>query len=185
MGIARNIARLVPNGSGLLPNANIEAVAASKLTGSVAIANGGSRVIKVHTYENAIRQVTSASSNYTYFTWTITKVSSTSILLFHGFMPGRGNDNSGDYISIGVDGTNLFSGIQNQDTHDTVGTSNHTVFNHVRTGVGSGNRTITVQAIPADGSANRSVNIVNPNSSDDGRNRQMATQFIIYEIENS
>jgi hypothetical protein len=38
MGIARNIARLVPNGSGLLPNANIEAVAASKLTGSVALA---------------------------------------------------------------------------------------------------------------------------------------------------
>ncbi len=35
MGIARNIARLVPNGSGLLPNANIEAVAASKLTGTV------------------------------------------------------------------------------------------------------------------------------------------------------
>jgi hypothetical protein len=38
MGIARNLARLVPNGSGLLPNANIEAVAASKLTGSVALA---------------------------------------------------------------------------------------------------------------------------------------------------
>lgn len=39
MGIARNIARLVPNGSGLLPNANIEAVAASKLTGQVPDAN--------------------------------------------------------------------------------------------------------------------------------------------------
>lgn len=38
MGIARNIARLIPNGSGLLPNANIEAVAASKLTGTVALA---------------------------------------------------------------------------------------------------------------------------------------------------
>lgn len=38
MGIARNIARLIPNGSGLLPNANIEAVAASKLTGQVALA---------------------------------------------------------------------------------------------------------------------------------------------------
>jgi hypothetical protein len=42
MGIARNIARLVPNGSGLLPNANIEAVAASKLTGQVADANAPS-----------------------------------------------------------------------------------------------------------------------------------------------
>ena len=42
MGIARNLARLVPNGSGLLPNANIEAVAASKLTGQVADANAPS-----------------------------------------------------------------------------------------------------------------------------------------------
>jgi len=42
MGIARNIARLVPNGSGLLPNANIEAMAASKLTGQVADANAPS-----------------------------------------------------------------------------------------------------------------------------------------------
>ena len=42
MGIACNIARLVPNGSGLLPNANIEAVAASKLTGQVPDANAPS-----------------------------------------------------------------------------------------------------------------------------------------------
>jgi hypothetical protein len=42
MGIARNLARLVPNGSGLLPNANIEAMAASKLTGQVADANAPS-----------------------------------------------------------------------------------------------------------------------------------------------
>lgn len=42
MGIARNIARLIPNGSGLLPNANIEAMAASKLTGQVADANAPS-----------------------------------------------------------------------------------------------------------------------------------------------
>jgi len=62
MGIARNIARLVPNGSGLLPNANIEAVAASKLTGQVPDANAPSgSVIQVvqatstttSTYSNA------------------------------------------------------------------------------------------------------------------------------------
>jgi hypothetical protein len=42
MGIARNLARLVPNGSGLLPNANIEAMAATKLTGIVPDANAPS-----------------------------------------------------------------------------------------------------------------------------------------------
>ena len=55
MGIARNIARLIPNGSGLLPNANIEAVAASKLTGLVASANAvsGSVIQVVSTTTNA------------------------------------------------------------------------------------------------------------------------------------
>jgi hypothetical protein len=64
MGIARNIARLVPNGSGLLPNANIEAVAASKLTGQVADANAPSgSVIQVvstnYTTRTVISQTTS------------------------------------------------------------------------------------------------------------------------------
>ncbi len=42
MGLARELARLRPNSSGLLPNTNIEAVAASKLTGQVPDANAPS-----------------------------------------------------------------------------------------------------------------------------------------------
>jgi hypothetical protein len=42
MSLARNLARLFPNASGLLPNANIEAMAASKLTGQVPDANAPS-----------------------------------------------------------------------------------------------------------------------------------------------
>lgn len=64
MGIARNIARLIPNGSGLLPNANIEAVAASKLTGQVPDANAPSgSVVQVvstnYTTRTVIGQTTS------------------------------------------------------------------------------------------------------------------------------
>jgi hypothetical protein len=42
MSLARNLARLFPNASGLLPNANIEAMAANKLTGQVPDANAPS-----------------------------------------------------------------------------------------------------------------------------------------------
>jgi hypothetical protein len=59
MGIARNIARLIPNGSGLLPNANIEAVAASKLTGQVPDANAPS---------GSVIQVVSATKTDTFST---------------------------------------------------------------------------------------------------------------------
>ena len=181
MGIARNIARLIPNGSGLLPNANIEAVAASKLTGSVPIANGGSRVIKTHTYVNSTRQVTSSSSNYNYFTWTLDKVSSTSTLYFHVVMCAFGNTNSGIYIGIGIDGSYDFTGYGGTDA---AGEGFITIA-QPRTGIGSGNRTITLNQIPIDGSANRTFDVVNPNSSDDARNRQQATQFIVYEVENA
>ena len=64
MGIARNIARLIPNGSGLLPNANIEAVAASKLTGQVADANAPSgSVTQVVTTTKTDDQVISQSGS--------------------------------------------------------------------------------------------------------------------------
>jgi hypothetical protein len=64
MGIARNIARLIPNGSGLLPNANIEAMAATKLTGTVPDANAPSgSVVQVvstnYTTRTVISQTTS------------------------------------------------------------------------------------------------------------------------------
>lgn len=67
MGIARNIARLIPNGSGLLPNANIEAVAASKLTGTVALATQVSGTLPdANAPSGSVIQVIQATNNSTY-----------------------------------------------------------------------------------------------------------------------
>jgi hypothetical protein len=69
MGIARNIARLIPNGSGLLPNANIEAVAASKLTGSVALATQVSGTLPdANAPSGSVIQVVSATKTDTFST---------------------------------------------------------------------------------------------------------------------
>lgn len=92
MGIARNIARLVPNGSGLLPNANIEAVAASKLTGSVALetqvsgtlpdANAPSgSVIQVQETSSTTSISTSTSTYVDLFSVSITPQSSSNKIL--------------------------------------------------------------------------------------------------------
>lgn len=64
MGIARNIARLIPNGSGLLPNANIEAMAASKLTGQVPDANAPSGSVINVAYASTSTQFTNSSSTF-------------------------------------------------------------------------------------------------------------------------
>jgi hypothetical protein len=76
MGIARNIARLVPNGSGLLPNANIEAVAASKLTGQVADANAPSgSIVQVPAQAITFTQINFTTTTFT--DWTGMSVSIT------------------------------------------------------------------------------------------------------------
>jgi hypothetical protein len=64
MGIARNIARLIPNGSGLLPNANIEAVAASKLTGQVPDANAPSGSVLQVVQGNTSTEVNTSGTSY-------------------------------------------------------------------------------------------------------------------------
>ena len=141
--------------------------------------NGG-KLVKVHTYRNDTRFVTSSSSNYNYFTWTLTKVSSTSTLVFHVIMPGMNNTNSGDFIGIGIDGSYDFGGQGNVDANTQ---GNFVTIVQYRSGVSAGSKTITLNAIPLDGSSNRTIDIINPNNSDDARNRQQATVFVVYEIE--
>lgn len=63
---ARDLARLSPNSSGLLPNANIEAVAASKLTGQLPDANAPSgSVIQVVNVATSAWSYTGSTSTYT------------------------------------------------------------------------------------------------------------------------
>jgi hypothetical protein len=68
MGIARNIARLIPNGSGLLPNANIEAVAATKLTGTVPDANAPSGSVIQVVNANATGSFSTSSGSFVHAT---------------------------------------------------------------------------------------------------------------------
>jgi len=136
-------------------------------------------VVAIHTFNSGARQVTSQSSNYTYFSFTISKISSTSTLIIRGSMPGFGNENSGAYVGIGIDGSMDYYGVAMNDRDG----ENGMWFNQIRTGVSAGTRTITIQSIPADGGANRPMRIVNPNNSDDVRNRQQETNFIIWEME--
>jgi hypothetical protein len=86
MGIARNLARLVPNGSGLLPNANIEAMAASKLTGQVADANAPSGSVIQVVSTNVTGNFSTSSGSFVHATnhslSITTSVANSRIILF-------------------------------------------------------------------------------------------------------
>lgn len=97
MGLARELARLRPNASGLLPNTNIEAMAASKLTGQVPDANApsGSVIQVVSTSTNGSFS-TSAQSfvDITGMSVTITPSSASSRILITGHMQVGGSDDA-------------------------------------------------------------------------------------------
>ncbi len=175
----------------VLENTSISGLAAGGLPNGVVTANtlasgsvttsklsGIRPVVAIHTFNSGARQVTSLSADYTYFSFNINKVSSTSALIIRGVMPAQGGDNSGAYLGIGIDGSMNYTGCAQNDSGEQ-----QAFFQQVRTGIGSGTRTITIRQIPIDGTANRTFNVINPNNSDDGRNRQQETNFIIWEME--
>lgn len=105
MGIARDIARLKPNSSGLLPNANIEAVAASKLTGQVPDANApsGSVIQVVNTAFTSEINGTSGAETYIGMSASITPSNTNNkiLVLFDVAMGLNGNTaNHAVYIRL-------------------------------------------------------------------------------------
>ena len=114
MGIARNIARLVPNGSGLLPNANIEAVAASKLTGQVPDANApsGSIIQVVQTVKTNLFSTASTSwVDWPGMSATITPNSNTSkFLVTLTSAVSNDTDNCFQYVKLQRNGSDIALG---------------------------------------------------------------------------
>jgi hypothetical protein len=167
-------------GVGGLPSGSVTNASLANSSVSIAKLSGHKGIAAVHTYTNNTRQVTSASSNYNYFTFTFSKVSSTSKLYIHATMPGWSDTNSGRYFGIGIDGSYDWSGVAHCDGAG----DNNTMFTQWRNTIfAAGTRTVTINMIPIDGSSNRSPNVVNSNSSDDGRNAQQTTVVVIYEVE--
>jgi hypothetical protein len=124
MGIARNIARLIPNGSGLLPNANIEAVAATKLTGTVPDANAPSgsvlQVVQVSQNVQFVLNTAAAKINEANLTTSATNskilailscatgrtnaYSDTDLGLAIGYKTGSASSTSTDYTAVHYQG---------------------------------------------------------------------------------
>lgn len=195
MGIARNIARLIPNGSGLLPNANIEAVAASKLTGSVALANGGNRILKTtQVYQSSSRVVFSEGPTYLQgeFNYpisariggTFTKLSSSSylVVIAHLCVGAMTNTHdlymwdvgSSDYRHLGFDPYRA-------DNNRVACT-----FSQTFVGLSAGSRTIYMAAGAGDTRSWSGVLNFNPESdggNGDTTNSPTTSQMIVMEIE--
>jgi hypothetical protein len=190
MGKARDLARVIVDSGGLIATANLgNAVPADGSITTAKIANsavtapkisGMPRIINMQTFTNSTRQTFSASSVITYWSVTYAKESSTSDLFIDCLMTVHGNANSGNYLGLNIDGSVDWGGGQRSVMGGEYG--GWRLFQR-RTGLAAGNRTISVYQQPADGNPNVLMPVINPNSSDDGRNRQSTSIMVIYEIE--
>jgi hypothetical protein len=164
--------------AGGLPNGTVDATSLANSSVTTAKLSGQRAIIAVHTNTNTTRSVTNASAGQVFMSWTLTKVSSTSTLHFEVCIPGHGNDNSGQYFGIGIDGSVNYSGAFHVDENQ----ENGTYMRQIRTGISAGARTIDFRMNTLNGDG-RGINVINPNNSDDVRNRQQGTVWTVFEIE--
>ena len=126
MGIAREIARLRPNSSGLLPNANIEAMAATKLTGTVPDANApsGSVIQVVSSVLSSSFSTASGSDQDTGLNASITPLSSSNKILIIVSTMLRATGSGNCYVYQKVWRGAIGSGTLLLDGYPMVGSSN-------------------------------------------------------------
>ena len=99
MGIARNIARLIPNGSGELPTANIanDAISAAKIAANavtgVKLASGAVVVQTQQIYQTSAFSTTS-TSYVDFLTVTITPTKTSNRMVIHGAVLGGSGEHS-------------------------------------------------------------------------------------------
>lgn len=174
MGIARNIARLIPNGSGLLPNANIEAMAASKLTGQVPDANAPSgSVITSSAYAFTSRVSLSHSSYTTYLSGTFTKSRSDSRLMIIVQISGRTDANGAASSRVNLGSSTVYGGSKyTTTTHTDVVTQIFDISNNTETGSLSWNYQQNFNTF----------SVLNPTSGDDNRIENCTSRVLILEV---
>lgn len=143
-------------------------------------------VLNVSHYENGSMITIGNSSNVTFFTFNVQKLSSTSLLYVTGNMPTSGGDNHGLYYFVSFNGTRKFRGISDSmrshgaPSGSTPGMTN---INSVsQSGISAGTVTIGLGWQPNDGGANRPFYYINPDSSVDSRNIS-GTVITVWEVE--
>jgi hypothetical protein len=135
----------------------------------------------VYTNSTRIRLEGETTTDYTLFSWNFTKAfdSSTSDLIIEGLIPTNTDYNGSDSWFLNVNGTRRYQ--QTLDLTYLAQAGGMQVL-QTWTGVSAGTVSISVGWASQNGSNHMPANVYNPNSSDDGRNRQQGTVFTMYEV---
>jgi hypothetical protein len=175
---------LVLSGDGITSD-NITSLAASKLTGSVAIANGGSRLVKVHylTYSTRTQPGNSfTGATFAFGSFTPVDAVNNSFTV-HANIPGKQEGQNWNGAGIRLAGSSTYDYRELGMLY--TGPGGPQVFNSFNFVIGANaiaQTSYTVQHYIY--TANSNMNTYCPNSSDDGRLNQTVATCIISEYRN-
>lgn len=164
--------------------ASLTGLSASNVTGSWSGARVWSGcIVNYDVYTNSSRFTVGGetANDRTIYSWTFTKAfdSSTSDLIIEGIIPTNSDYNGSDSWFINVNGTRRYQQALDLTFLVQCGGAQ---FLQTWTGVGTGTVNISVGWASQDGQLHTPASVYNPNSSDDGRNRQQGTVFTMYEV---
>ena len=140
------------------------------------------RVLDVTTYTSGTRQSLPVAVSVTMASFTVNKLSSTSTLVIHGTMSGRG-EHAGDLqqgwkLGSGTEFNGQTCSYQNNTLGRVLSTS-AVISGHTTTG----SQTMVFRYYSVNGSANKPFQVYNPNASDDARLAQSSSMFTVTEVE--
>jgi len=148
----------------------------------------GGKVLAVHFMSNNTRTSAVSGNNQTWLTvGTFTKVNASSDIYISGVVPemGAASDAAGCWLQIDTtsdpgDNADVHKGIMRMPTE----VSNHPggiAYNMKFTGLNASTHTVYIGKNNTSNSSD-GIGVINPNSSDEGRLQQTASQFTIFEI---
>jgi hypothetical protein len=136
-----------------------------------------SKVVHFESYSNSIRQTPSASATNTSLTFTFTKKYSDTDLIIQSTVPVRGGSN-GNYSYVEIGSTKRRTGIAK-----TYYAGEHMILiNQCWSGLPSGQTTINFGWATNNASSDTHWSALHPNNSDDSRNRQTGSNWLIWEV---
>jgi len=139
------------------------------------------KIIGATRFYNSTRATLPNQANHVWWSVSHTKTSSTSFLFVQGLAPGQGSmsDQMGEYVEY--NSVKNYYGIRHMLYGDGVNT---TWMNYHANNLAAGTYDLKLGWSVQNGTAQRWGAIVNPNSSDDGRDHQTGSEMIVWEIEN-
>ena len=137
-----------------------------------------SNIVQLATYPQNTRLTSSSSSSYTAITMSFTKRSDTSDLIIQTTIPVRGGSN-GNYSYVEIDTVKRRTGI----TKTYYGGEHMIVINQCWSGLSSGAKTIKFGWQTNNNASDQHWTVLHPNNTDDARNRQTGSNWLIWEVE--